>query len=258
MSGRQAGRKSRNSRKVSGRGIQCFPRPLPVCRNIERVACRIENIDSRHAKHTAWSGGPNPRAKGNSFYRGSTVRSDSVSLTFVSVYYEVYDRTICILTTPINAPDSTPPAWGRNQTAGVILPLCFLPSIRVSPGPLKGCWCAMAILSSSQESMSGLHLHDGNPPSLALIDRRLDILEQLRNQARLRTIPFIAILPVEHQFSEEDHIDDLEKGFDLVFCSDRYRELIAQIRAMFRRKKSEHHRQFGAQGRLSRDGFGSI
>lgn len=90
-------------------------------------------------------------------------------------------------------------------------------------------------------SMSGLHLHDGNPPSLALIDRRLDIIEQLRNHARLRTIPFIAILPVEHQFSEEDHIDDLEKGFDLVFCSDRYRELIAQIRAIFRRKKSEHH-----------------
>jgi DNA-binding response OmpR family regulator len=89
-------------------------------------------------------------------------------------------------------------------------------------------------------SMTGLHLHDGNQPSLALIDRRLDIIEQLRNQARLRTIPFIAILPVEHQISEDDYIDDLEKGYDHVFYSDRYRELIAQIRAMFRRKKSDH------------------
>lgn len=91
------------------------------------------------------------------------------------------------------------------------------------------------------DSVSGLHLHDGNPLSLALIDRRLDIIEQVRKQTRLRTIPFIAILPAEHQFSEEDHIHDLEKGYDLVFCSDRYRELIAQIRAMFRRKTSEHH-----------------
>jgi two-component system, OmpR family, response regulator RegX3 len=90
------------------------------------------------------------------------------------------------------------------------------------------------------ESMTGLHLHDGNQPSLALIDRRLDIIEHLRNQVTLQTIPCIAILPVEHQFSEEDCIDDLEKGYDLVFCSDRYRELIAQIRAMFRRKRSDH------------------
>lgn len=89
-------------------------------------------------------------------------------------------------------------------------------------------------------SATGLPLHDGNLPSLALIDRRLDIIEQLRNQARLQAIPFIAILPVEHHCSEEDHIHDLENGYDLVFCSDRYRELIAQIRAMFRRKKLDH------------------
>ncbi len=89
-------------------------------------------------------------------------------------------------------------------------------------------------------SAAGLHVPEGNHPSLALIDRRLNIIEQLRNQARLQTIPFVAILPVEHHFSEEDYIADLEKGYDLVFCSDRYRELIAQIRAMFRRKKSEH------------------
>ena len=90
-------------------------------------------------------------------------------------------------------------------------------------------------------SISALNLFDDNLPSLALVDRRLDLIEQLRKQARLRTIPSIAILPVEHHFSEEDYIHDLEKGYDLVFCSDRYRELISHIRAMFRRKRSEHH-----------------
>lgn len=90
-------------------------------------------------------------------------------------------------------------------------------------------------------SAGGLHFHDGNQPSLALIDRRLNIIEELRTQTRFQTIPFIAILPAAHHFSEEDYIQDLEKGYDLVFCSDRYRELIAQIRAMFRRKKSSLH-----------------
>jgi two-component system response regulator RegX3 len=89
-------------------------------------------------------------------------------------------------------------------------------------------------------SAVNLQLHPDNQPSLALIDRRLNIIEELRTHARFQTIPFIAILPAAHQFSEEEHIHDLEKGYDLVFWSDRYRELIAQIRAMFRRKKAQH------------------
>lgn len=90
-------------------------------------------------------------------------------------------------------------------------------------------------------SAVSLPLHEDTQPSLALIDRRLDIIDKLRAHARFETIPFIAILPAAHQFSEEDHIHDLEKGYDLVFWSDRYRELIAQIRAMFRRKQALQH-----------------
>jgi DNA-binding response OmpR family regulator len=77
-------------------------------------------------------------------------------------------------------------------------------------------------------------------PELALIDRRLDLIEQFRSQAQLRRVPSIAIIPAEHHRSEEDSIRDLERGYDLVFCSDRYRELIAHIRAMSRRHRSEH------------------
>lgn len=92
---------------------------------------------------------------------------------------------------------------------------------------------------SVANSISGLNVYRGNAPDLAIIDRRLDIFDHFRNQTMLRTVPSIAILPVEHQFSEEDYLQDLEKGYDLVFYSDRYRELVAQIRAMFRRIKSD-------------------
>ena len=48
MSGRQDGRKSRNSRRVSGRGIHRSPRLLPACRNIDDRLSNRE-LDSRHA-----------------------------------------------------------------------------------------------------------------------------------------------------------------------------------------------------------------
>ncbi|WHZ14806.1 MAG: Phosphate regulon transcriptional regulatory protein PhoB (SphR) [Nitrospira sp.] len=89
-------------------------------------------------------------------------------------------------------------------------------------------------------SVSGLNPFDGHMPELALIDRRLDLIDQFRSQAQLRRVPSIAIVPAEHHCSEEDSIRDLERGYDFVFCSDRYRELIAHIRAMFRRHRSEH------------------
>lgn len=92
---------------------------------------------------------------------------------------------------------------------------------------------------SVARSISEVNVYTGRAPDLAIIDRRLDIFDQFRNHTILGTVPSIAILPVEHQVSEEDYLHDLEKGYDLVFCSDRYRELVAQIRAMFRRTKSD-------------------
>jgi DNA-binding response OmpR family regulator len=76
-------------------------------------------------------------------------------------------------------------------------------------------------------------------PVLAIIDRRLDVIGQVRSHAQLRTLPSIAISPVEFQFTEEEYIHDLTRGYDVVFCSDRYRELLAQVRAILRRSRSE-------------------
>jgi two-component system, OmpR family, response regulator RegX3 len=86
---------------------------------------------------------------------------------------------------------------------------------------------------------SGLSVMGQTVPTIALVDRRLDVIGQLRSQTTFRKIPSIAILPLGHQCSEEEYIRDLDQGFDVVFCSDRYRELIAHIRAMFRRHQSE-------------------
>lgn len=88
-------------------------------------------------------------------------------------------------------------------------------------------------------SISGLGALDRNSPTVALIDRRLDVIGELRSQTMFRKMPSIALLPLGQHVSEEDYIRDLEKGYDFVFCSDRYRELIAHIRAMFRRYRSE-------------------
>jgi two-component system, OmpR family, response regulator RegX3 len=88
-------------------------------------------------------------------------------------------------------------------------------------------------------SVSGLGLLDRSGPTVALIDRRLDIIAELRSKMIFRKMPSIAILPLGHQFSEEEYIRDLEKGYDIIFSSDRYRELIAHIRAIFRRYRSE-------------------
>lgn len=89
------------------------------------------------------------------------------------------------------------------------------------------------------KSVSGLGVLDRNSPTVALIDRRLDVIGELRSQMIFRKMPSIAILPLGHHCSEDDYIRDLESGYDIVFWSDRYRELVAHIRAMFRRYRSE-------------------
>jgi two-component system response regulator RegX3 len=88
-------------------------------------------------------------------------------------------------------------------------------------------------------SVSAFPPLDRKNPTLGLIDRRHDVIRELRSQTTFRTMPFIAILPLGQQLSEEDYIGDLERGYDIVFCSGRYRELIAYIRAMFRRYRFE-------------------
>jgi two-component system response regulator RegX3 len=89
------------------------------------------------------------------------------------------------------------------------------------------------------KSIAGLGTLDQHGPTVALIDHRLDLIRELRSQTTFCRMPSIALLPIGHQLSEEDYICNLEKGYDVIFCSDRYRELIAHIRAMFRRYRSE-------------------
>lgn len=119
-------------------------------------------------------------------------------------------------------------------------PIAFLTTDRSFAGTIERLLVRNGYRVSVAGSVSGLKPSDGPVPELALIDRRLDLIEQFRSQAQLRRVPSIAIIPAEHHRSEEDSIRDLERGYDLVFCSDRYRELIAHIRAMSRRHRSEH------------------
>ncbi len=78
-------------------------------------------------------------------------------------------------------------------------------------------------------------LRDG-APSLIVADRQVCSFEKLRQHKMLRTIPIIALGDPDGTCGEEECIDDLERGVDLVLCQQTTRELIARVRAVLRRK----------------------
>ncbi len=72
-------------------------------------------------------------------------------------------------------------------------------------------------------------------PRLIMIDRLLLRTERVHRDQFPNATPIIAIQPFEESCCQDDCTSDLDAGFDLVFCSSSYRELIAHIRAMLRR-----------------------
>lgn len=74
------------------------------------------------------------------------------------------------------------------------------------------------------------------PPAVILLDRTLMTKEPIRRNQLPLTIPVIVVSPFEQSGGPDDGIADLDAGFDLVFPSAHYRELLAHIRAMLRRR----------------------
>lgn len=72
---------------------------------------------------------------------------------------------------------------------------------------------------------------------LALIDRRHKVVEALRQNHALRHIPMIALQPQGGACTEEDTVEDLAAGFDMVIESHRHREWLAIIKALLRRQE---------------------
>ena len=78
----------------------------------------------------------------------------------------------------------------------------------------------------------------GLAPALILVDRRVGSYGKLRAHKALRTTPIIAREDPATTCADEECVDDLEQGADVVLCNPNQRELVARIRAMLRRKQS--------------------
>ena len=72
---------------------------------------------------------------------------------------------------------------------------------------------------------------------LALIDRRHKIIAVLRQSHAFQHIPMIALQPRGEACTEEDTVEDLAAGFDIVVDSYRHREWLAIIKALLRRQE---------------------
>ncbi len=72
-------------------------------------------------------------------------------------------------------------------------------------------------------------------PALILLDRTWIAMASLQRTEFPVTIPIIVVQPFDQSCGPDDCVAELDAGFDLVFCSPHYRELLAHIRAILRR-----------------------
>lgn len=77
-------------------------------------------------------------------------------------------------------------------------------------------------------------------PSLIVTDRGVSNYEKWRVHKSVRLTPIVAWGEPNSQ-CEDDCVDDLNRGADVVLCNQSARELVARIRAILRRKDSETH-----------------
>ena len=91
-------------------------------------------------------------------------------------------------------------------------------------------------------------------PNLLLIDRSIPNLRVLFDVEILRkTLHAVVQFPGE-ECSQDECIEDMEKGFDVVICNQSIRQIIARIRAILRRERMNKPEQLVVGG-LSLDPY---
>lgn len=73
-------------------------------------------------------------------------------------------------------------------------------------------------------------------PSVIVVDRQTCNLERLRLHKPFKTVPIVSLGDGNGGCTEDECIDDLDRGADLVLCNQTMRQLLARIRAILRRK----------------------
>jgi len=78
-------------------------------------------------------------------------------------------------------------------------------------------------------------------PALVLMDRQACSVDKLRLQKTLRNTPIITLVEQDGPCAEEECLEDLDRGADLVHCNQTTKALIARVRAILRRKELPPH-----------------
>ena len=124
------------------------------------------------------------------------------------------------------------------NTADVKKPLLLVSADKVASGSLEklieinGYSACLATTLAS--ALSEIRRHS---PVLILVDREILAKEAGRRDQFPPAIPIIVLQRFDRSCEPDECLTELEAGYDLVFCSASYRELLAHIRAILRR----HH-----------------
>jgi two-component system, OmpR family, response regulator RegX3 len=88
------------------------------------------------------------------------------------------------------------------------------------------------------DAAQGLRLAEHALPSAILLDRSIEALEAVRRSARLKRVPILMVLTPGSACTDEDCVEDLQRGADATVCRHGERELIARLRAILRRERA--------------------
>ena len=122
------------------------------------------------------------------------------------------------------------------NTAGIKKPLLLVSADKVASGSLvkllETNGYNLSVAATVTSALSEIRRHS---PMLILVDREILAKEAGHRDQFPPAIPIIVLQPFDKSCGPDECLTELEDGYDLVFCSPHYRELLAHIRAILRR-----------------------
>ena len=122
------------------------------------------------------------------------------------------------------------------NTAGIKKPLLLVSADKVASGSLvkllETNGYNLSVAATVTSALSEIRRHS---PMLILVDREILAKEAGHRDQFPPAIPIIVLQPFDKSCGPDECLTELEAGYDLVFCSPHYRELLAHIRAILRR-----------------------
>lgn len=97
------------------------------------------------------------------------------------------------------------------------------------------------VVAQLQEALEAVKTVD---QTLLIVDRRALSIRQVRQTASFSRVNCLTILPVGIECSEDACVQDLEEGADAALCGKTNRQVVALVRALVRRSRSDYKRTF--------------